>query len=69
VKKYKADCAIYGGHMGCKHSWGIANLLKDELYKQTGIPTLLFEVDTMDPRKITSKVVREKVKTFFTELM
>jgi benzoyl-CoA reductase/2-hydroxyglutaryl-CoA dehydratase subunit BcrC/BadD/HgdB len=69
VKKYKADCAIYGGHMGCKHSWGIANLLKDELYKQTGVPTLLFEVDTMDPRKISSKVVREKIKTFFTELM
>jgi len=69
VKKYKADCAIYGGHMGCKHSWGIANLLKDELYKQTGVPTLLFEVDTMDPRKISSKIVREKIKTFFTELM
>ena len=69
VKKYKADCAIYGGHMGCKHSWGIANLLKEELYKQTGIPTLLFEVDTLDPRKVDDKVIREKIKTFFTELM
>lgn len=69
VKKYKADCAIYGGHMGCKHSWGIANLLKEELYKQTGIPTLLFEVDTLDPRKVDDKVIRDKIKTFFTELM
>jgi benzoyl-CoA reductase subunit B len=69
VKKYKADCAIYGGHMGCKHSWGIANLLKDELYKQTGIPTLLFEVDTMDPRQVTSKIIRQKLKTFFTEVL
>lgn len=69
VKKYKADCAIYGGHLGCKHSWGVANLLKEELYKQTGIPTLLFEVDTLDPRKISSKVVRDKIKTFFTEVL
>ncbi|MDD1779514.1 MAG: 2-hydroxyacyl-CoA dehydratase family protein [Candidatus Helarchaeota archaeon] len=69
VKKYKADCAIYGGHMGCKHSWGIANLLKEELYKQTGIPTLLFEVDTLDPRKVDDGVIRQKIKTFFTELM
>lgn len=69
VKKYKADCAIYGGHMGCKHSWGIANLLKDELYKRTGVPTLLFEVDTMDPRQVSSKDVRNKVKMFFKEML
>jgi benzoyl-CoA reductase/2-hydroxyglutaryl-CoA dehydratase subunit BcrC/BadD/HgdB len=69
VKKYKADCAIYGGHMGCKHSWGVANLLKEELYNQTGIPTLLFEVDTMDPRQVTSKVIRQKLRTFFQEVM
>ncbi len=69
AKKYKADCAIYGGHMGCKHSWGIANLLKDELYKRTGIPTLLFEVDTMDPRKVSSKDIRKKVRIFFNEML
>lgn len=69
VKKYKADCAIYGGHMGCKHSWGIASLLKEELYKRTGVPTLLFEVDTMDPRQVSSRDVRKKVKMFFNEML
>ncbi|NVM53322.1 MAG: 2-hydroxyacyl-CoA dehydratase [Candidatus Helarchaeota archaeon] len=69
TKKYKADCAIYGGHMGCKHSWGIANLLKDELYKRTGVPTLLFEVDTMDPRQVSSRDVRKKIKMFFQEML
>lgn len=69
VKKYKADCAIYGGHMGCKHSWGIASLLKEELYKRTGVPTLLFEVDTLDPRQVSSRDVRKKVKMFFNEML
>ncbi|NVM27758.1 MAG: 2-hydroxyacyl-CoA dehydratase [Candidatus Helarchaeota archaeon] len=69
VKKYKADCAIYGGHMGCKHSWGIASLLKDELYKRTGVPTLLFEVDTMDPRQVSSRDVRKKIRMFFKEML
>ncbi len=69
TKKYKADCAIYGGHMGCKHSWGIASLLKEELYKRTGVPTLLFEVDTMDPRLVSSRDVRKKVRTFFKEVL
>jgi len=69
VKKYKADCAIYSGHMSCKHSAAISVFIKEELYRQTGIPTLLFEVDTMDPRKVPSKVVRQKIKTFFEEVL
>jgi len=69
VKKYKADCAIYGGHMGCKHSWGVASLLKEELYKRTGVPTLLFEVDTIDPRQVSSREVRKKIKMFFKEML
>ncbi|MHA1129717.1 MAG: 2-hydroxyacyl-CoA dehydratase subunit D [Candidatus Helarchaeota archaeon] len=69
VKEYDADCAIFGGHMGCKHSWGIANLLKDELYKRAGVPMMLFEVDTMDPRQVSLKDVKAKLKTFFTEVL
>ena len=69
VKTYKADCAIYGGHMGCKHSWGIASLLKEELYEATGVPTLIFEVDVMDNRPVTSRMIKAKLKTFFTEML
>ncbi|NVM53321.1 MAG: 2-hydroxyacyl-CoA dehydratase [Candidatus Helarchaeota archaeon] len=69
VKTYKADCAIYGGHLGCKHSWAIANLLKEELYEVTGVPTLIFEVDAMDNRPVTSRMIKAKLKTFFTEML
>jgi benzoyl-CoA reductase subunit B len=69
VKKYNADCAIFGGHLGCKHSWGIANLLKEELQKNLGVPTLVFEVDTMDMRPLGDKMVKDKLKTFFTEIL
>lgn len=69
AKKYKADAAILGLHSGCKHSAGLSQWLKEELLKRTGIPMLLFEVDTMDPRQVTSKDVRKKVRTFFTEVL
>ncbi|NVM27756.1 MAG: 2-hydroxyacyl-CoA dehydratase [Candidatus Helarchaeota archaeon] len=69
VKTYKADCAIYGGHLGCKHSWGIANLFKEKLDEATGIPTLIFELDAMDNRPTTSRMIKSKLKTFFTEML
>ncbi|MHA1651303.1 MAG: 2-hydroxyacyl-CoA dehydratase subunit D [Candidatus Helarchaeota archaeon] len=69
VKEYDADCAIFGGHMGCKHSWGIATLLKEELYKRAGVPMLVFEVDTMDPRQVSEKDIKQKLRTFFKEVL
>ena len=69
VKTYKADCAIYGGHLGCKHSWGIANLFKEKLYEASGVPTLIFELDSMDNRITTSRMIKSKLKTFFTEMV
>ncbi|MHA1264030.1 MAG: 2-hydroxyacyl-CoA dehydratase subunit D [Candidatus Helarchaeota archaeon] len=69
VKEYRADCAIFGGHLGCKHSWGIAALLKEKLYEATGVQTLMFEVDTMDSRKVTTKIIKQKLRTFFTEVL
>ncbi|MHA1750894.1 MAG: 2-hydroxyacyl-CoA dehydratase subunit D [Candidatus Helarchaeota archaeon] len=68
VKEYKADGAIFGGHMACKHSWGIAQLLKEELKKNTGISMLTFPVDTMDPRIVKRSDVKKKLRTFIETL-
>lgn len=68
VKDYRADGAIFGGHIACKHSWAIAQLLKEELKKATGVPMLAFEVDTMDPRIVKKSDVKKKLKTFIETL-
>ncbi|MHA1270291.1 MAG: 2-hydroxyacyl-CoA dehydratase subunit D [Candidatus Helarchaeota archaeon] len=68
VKEYKADAAIFGGHIACKHSWAIAQLLKEELKKATGVPMLTFEVDSMDPRPVKKSIVKKKLKTFIETL-
>ncbi|MFX1450818.1 MAG: 2-hydroxyacyl-CoA dehydratase subunit D [Promethearchaeota archaeon] len=69
IKEFKGDCCIWGGHVGCKHSWAVASLMAEEIKKATGIPTLTFEVDTMDGRIVDSKTIKTRLKTFLSTLI
>ena len=64
AKEYKADCVIYGGHVGCKHGWGGAQLVHDIVTEETGIPCLIFEVDSLDPRIVRTTDYKKKIKLF-----
>jgi benzoyl-CoA reductase/2-hydroxyglutaryl-CoA dehydratase subunit BcrC/BadD/HgdB len=68
-KDYKADCAIFSGHMSCKHSWGLIKLLTESLRKELGISTLAFEVDTMDSRPVPRGNIQDRIEQFFTTIM
>ncbi len=68
IKDYHIDFCIWGGHLGCKHSWAVANLMKKVIHEETGVPMLLFEVDTMDSRVINSKAVKEKITEFLNTI-
>ncbi|MEM3466076.1 MAG: 2-hydroxyacyl-CoA dehydratase family protein [Candidatus Jordarchaeales archaeon] len=50
AKAYKADCAVFAGHMACKHWWALNKLLSDALMDKAGIPTLRFDTDMFDSR-------------------
>ncbi|NVM05242.1 MAG: 2-hydroxyacyl-CoA dehydratase [Candidatus Helarchaeota archaeon] len=67
-KEYKVDCAIYGGHLGCKHSHAIASLMKEIIETELGIPCLTFEVDVVDSRPVTGREVKRKLKLFLKSL-
>ena len=69
VKEYDVDFCIWGGHLGCKHSWAIASLMKRLIQEETGVPTLVFEVDTMDSRIVKSKEVKKLIKNFVTDVL
>ena len=69
VKDYSIDFCIWGGHLGCKHSWAIASMMKKLIQERTGVPTLVFEVDAMDSRIVKGREVRKKIKSFVTEVL
>jgi len=64
AKEYRADCAIFGGHMACKHSWGLNKLLSDALKKEVGIPSLRFDMDLADKRFTSIADIKAKMTEF-----
>ncbi len=69
VKDYQIDFCIWGGHLGCKHSWAVASMMKKLIQERTGVPTLVFEVDTMDSRVVKGKEIRKTIQNFVTEIL
>lgn len=64
AKEYNADCCIFGGHMACKHSWGLNKLLSDSLKKEVGIPSLQFDMDLADKRFTSIADIKNKMTEF-----
>ena len=64
-RRYKADAAVFAGHVACKSNWAVMKLVKDKIYDELGIPTLMLEVDLFDPRITSSEAIRAKFDDFF----
>jgi benzoyl-CoA reductase/2-hydroxyglutaryl-CoA dehydratase subunit BcrC/BadD/HgdB len=64
-KDYKADVAIFAGHIGCKYGWASAKLVKDAIQEEVGIPSLFFDFDAFDPRVASSETIKSKIGEFF----
>ncbi len=65
AKSHKADCAIFAGHMACKHGWALNKLLSDAIHDEANIPTLRFEVDLADKRFTPPAEVKKTLAEFF----
>lgn len=66
VKDYKADAAIFGGHIACKSNWAMAKLARDRIYEELGIRTLILEIDVLDPRVISPESLQDCLAEFVT---
>jgi benzoyl-CoA reductase/2-hydroxyglutaryl-CoA dehydratase subunit BcrC/BadD/HgdB len=64
IKDYQCNAAIFAGHVGCKHTWAVGKLIKDIISDQFGIPTLVFDVDALDPRYKRSEGIKNGIKNF-----
>lgn len=67
-RDYHCEAAIFSGHMGCKHGWAIAKLIKDQVREALDIPMLVFDVDCFDPRVTSPETVRKKIGDFLSLL-
>ena len=64
LRRFKADAAIFGGHVACKSNWAMAKLVKDRIYDELGIPTLNFELDIFDPRVSSAEDIKHTLGRF-----
>lgn len=65
ARSHRADCAVFAGHMACKHGWALNKLLSDAIREEAGIPTLRFEMDIADKRFTPPAEVKKTLSEFF----
>ena len=65
---FKADCAIFAGHVACKHAWGGIGLFR-EACRKAGIPLLVFEFDMFDARVTPRDAIQAELTRFVNEVV
>ena len=69
AKAYKAEAAVFSGHMACKHGWALNKILSDALQEKCGIPSLRWELDLMDKRFTPHSEARRQLSEFFSTII
>lgn len=64
AKDFNCDCAMFLGHVGCKHTWAASKMISDALMKNCGIKTLELDVDSVDNRYQKTEDVEASIKDF-----
>lgn len=65
AREFKADGAIFFGNIGCNQGCSTSRPLRDALQKHLDIPTLVIDVDNIDPTFSPAEEVKEKLEGFF----
>ncbi len=68
-RDYKADAAIFAGHIACKSNWAIAKLVKDRIYEELGVPVLNLQLDLFDSRVLSAEGIKAALDTFLTTVV
>jgi benzoyl-CoA reductase/2-hydroxyglutaryl-CoA dehydratase subunit BcrC/BadD/HgdB len=68
AREYKVDAVIHFNHWGCRISSNHARLLKDKVWEELGIPTLILEGDYMDMRNYNEQQLKDCIEAFLERL-
>jgi len=65
-RRFRADAAIFAGHIACKANSPIMKLVKDRIADELGIPTFIFQLDLMDPRITPMETIEAQFHDFIS---
>lgn len=65
VRRFKVDGAIFNNNWGCKIGAAYGPILKDELMRQVGVPTLTLHCDVIDHTFISRADIEGQMDSFF----
>ncbi|RJX28379.1 MAG: 2-hydroxyacyl-CoA dehydratase [Desulfarculus sp.] len=63
-REFKADAGIFAGHWQCQANWAAAQLTKEKLMEELGIPMLVMVVDQLDPRVVSAEQMASRMEPF-----
>lgn len=64
ARELNADCCIYCGHHSCKQTWSSVTIVRNELMKRAGIPTLVLQGDSWIRRMTPIETLQELIEEF-----
>lgn len=68
AKEYGANVAFFAGHVGCKHTWAVNKIVKDNIERKFHIPCLTFDLDSTDLRYKSVDDIKATIREFFETL-
>ena len=66
AKEYDVGAAVFSGNHACKTSWAAAKRVNDALMEVRDIPSLVFEIDFVDPRTFPVVTAKALLSEFFS---
>ena len=64
ARELDANCIIYCGHHSCKQTWSASSIVRTELMKRLGLPTLVLQGDSWIRRMTPMSVLQENIQEF-----
>jgi benzoyl-CoA reductase/2-hydroxyglutaryl-CoA dehydratase subunit BcrC/BadD/HgdB len=69
VQEYRINGVIAFSHFGCRQYGGGQRAVKDALFEEFGIPTLILEGDNIDERNYADEQMKSRIEDFMSLMM
>jgi benzoyl-CoA reductase/2-hydroxyglutaryl-CoA dehydratase subunit BcrC/BadD/HgdB len=65
AREHQVEGALYWAHIGCGQGCAPIRMIKEALKEQVGVPTLVLDMDVLDPSFVTEEELRDRIEGFF----
>jgi benzoyl-CoA reductase/2-hydroxyglutaryl-CoA dehydratase subunit BcrC/BadD/HgdB len=65
ARKFQVDAAIFNNNWGCKQASGLGTIVRDELMRHCGVPSLTLDCDVIDNTFTSRAEVESQLDSFF----